>query len=86
MIINRSLVYGVLTVTLVLAYVASVVVLQALFRALTDQSSQLAVVLSTLAIVALFNPLRRRIQASISHRFQLQEADSRSAADQREAR
>ncbi len=54
----RSLVYGSLTVSLVLAYISSVVLLQGALRALTGQESQLAVVVSTLAIAALFNPLR----------------------------
>jgi hypothetical protein len=68
-IINRTLVYGALTVMLVLAYLGGVVGLQYVFRALTGQESQLAVVASTLIIAALFNPLRRRIQAFIDRLF-----------------
>ena len=68
-IINRTLVYGVLTTTLVLLYMGSVVSLQYAFRTLTGGNSQLAVVASTLAIAALFNPLRRSIQAFIDRRF-----------------
>ena len=68
-IINRTLVYGALTVTLVLVYLGGVVGLQSVLRALTGGESQLAVVASTLAIAALFNPLRRRIQAFIDRRF-----------------
>jgi hypothetical protein len=69
LLINRTLVYGSLTATLALVYVGSVVVLQGVFRALTGQESQLAVVASTLAIAALFNPLRRRLQAFVDRRF-----------------
>ena len=68
-IINRTLVYGALTAALALVYVGSIVVLQGLFRALTGETSQLAVVASTLAIAALFVPLRRRVQAFIDRRF-----------------
>jgi hypothetical protein len=68
-IINRTLVYGVLTTTLVLVYLGGVVSLQYTFRLLTGGNSQLAVVVSTLVIAALFNPLRRRIQAFIDRRF-----------------
>jgi hypothetical protein len=70
-IINRTLVYGSLTATLVAIYFGSVATMQTIFRALTgqDQQSQLAVVISTLAIAALFNPLRRRIQSFIDRRF-----------------
>jgi hypothetical protein len=68
-IINRTLVYGALTAALVLMYVGGVVLLQSVFRALTGQESQLAVVASTLVIAALFNPFRRRIQIFIDRLF-----------------
>lgn len=68
-IINRALVYGVLTAALVLTYLGSVVLLQGVFRAITDSESQLAIVASTLAIAALFVPLRRLIQNVIDRRF-----------------
>jgi hypothetical protein len=69
-IINRTLVYSALAGALVLVYWGSVVLLQALFRVLTGQgSSELTIVASTLAIAALFTPLRHRIQAFIDRRF-----------------
>jgi hypothetical protein len=55
--------------TLVLAYLGGVVSLQYAFRALTGQGSQITIVASTLAIAALFNPLRRRIQAFVDRLF-----------------
>ncbi len=69
LIINRTLVYGSLTAVLAGVYFGSIVVLQLLFRALTDEGSQFVVVASTLAIAALFNPLRRRIQGFIDRSF-----------------
>lgn len=76
-VINRALVYGVLTVSLVLVYLGCVLSLQYAFRALTGGVSQLAVVTSTLAIAALFNPLRRRIQGFIDRRFYRRKYDAR---------
>jgi hypothetical protein len=76
-VINRALVYGLLTVTLLLVYLGGVVGLQYAFRALTGSNSQLAVVASTLAIAALFVPLRRRVQALIDRRFYRDKYDAR---------
>jgi hypothetical protein len=77
-IINRTLVYGLLTVALVMIYFGGVAAGQATFRALTSQEQQpeLAVVVSTLVIAALFNPLRRRIQAFIDRRFYRRKYDA----------
>jgi hypothetical protein len=68
-LINRTLVYGVLTAILAAVYFCGIVVLQRLFVALTGEESTLAVVASTLLIAALFNLLRRRIQSFIYRRF-----------------
>ena len=71
LIINRTLVYGSLTVMLALLYFGGVSGIQALFGALTghEEQPQLAIVVSTLVIAALFNPLRQRIQSFIDRRF-----------------
>jgi hypothetical protein len=71
LVINRALVYGSLTAMLGLVYFGGVATTQVLFRALTDQERQpqLAIVISTLVIAALFNPLRRRVQAFVDRRF-----------------
>ena len=68
-LINRALVYGTLTVSLGAAYFAAVLLLQTAFRAVTDQGGSVAIVVSTLAIAALFQPMRGRIQAAIDQRF-----------------
>jgi hypothetical protein len=82
-IINRTLVYGSLTVMLGLIYFGGVATTQALFRALTgqEQQPQLAVVVSTLAIAALFMPLRRRIQSFIDRRFYRSKYDARKTLE-----
>jgi len=68
-LINRALVFGVLTVILTTVYVGLVIGLQALLRGLISQDNSVAIVLCTLAIAALFLPLRRCIQRLIDRRF-----------------
>jgi hypothetical protein len=81
LVINRTLVYGPLTAMLALFYIGGVVSLQFAFRALTGQGSQIAIVASTLAIAALFNPLRRRVQAFVDRRFYRRKYDARKTLE-----
>jgi hypothetical protein len=78
-LINRTLVYGSLTVILALVYFGGVTATQALFQTFTGQEElpQLVVVASTLVITALFNPLRHRVQGFIDRRFYRSKYDAR---------
>ena len=82
-LINRTLVYGALTAALVAVYFGGVATTQAIFRAFTgqEQQPQLAVVVSTLVIAALFSPLRRGIQTFIDRRFYRRKYDARKTLE-----
>jgi hypothetical protein len=87
-VINLTLVYGSLTAMLVALYFGGVATTQATLRALTNQTEQpqLAIVVSTLVIAALFNPLRRRIQSFIDRLFYRRKYDARKILEAFSAR
>ncbi len=82
-VINRTLVYGSLTAMLAAVYFGGIATTQTIFRALTGQQEQpqLAIVVSTLVIAALFNPLRQRIQGFIDRRFYRRKYDARKTLE-----
>jgi ADP-ribosylglycohydrolase len=88
LLINRTLVYGSLTTMLVAVYFGSVATTQAILRALTGQTEQpqLAIVVSTLVIAALVNPLRRRIQSFLDRRLYRRKYDARKTLEDFSAR
>jgi hypothetical protein len=75
LVIRRTLVYSLLTLTLGLVYIGCILLLRTLVAPLVG-GSELAIVASTLAIAALFNPLRKRFQAIIDKRFYRRKYDA----------
>jgi hypothetical protein len=75
-IINRTLVYATLTALLALIYIGSIIAMQALLRGVLNQNNDVVILVSTLAVAALFQPLRHRVQAVIDHRFYRRKYDA----------
>lgn len=81
-IIRKTLQYAILSLFLALIYFGSVLLMQSLFEAFSGQRSAVSIVLSTLLIAALFNPLRRRLQSTIDRRFFRNKVDVQQALAQ----
>lgn len=80
-LIRRTLIYSIITAMLALLYFGAVIVLQQFFRVLTGAGDDLAIIISTLAIAALFNPLRYRVQDAIDHRFYRRKYDAQKVSE-----
>jgi len=80
-LINRTLVYGATTAAIAVAFFAGIAVFQALLRPVTS-GSEIAVAASTLASVALVQPLRRRMQEAVDRRFYRSRYDAVRALDE----
>ncbi|HEY6041483.1 MAG TPA: hypothetical protein VIX58_05075, partial [Anaerolineae bacterium] len=81
-IIRRTFVYSLVTASLAFIYFSGVIILQRLFRSLTGAGDDLAIIISTLAIAGLFNPLRHRIQDAIDRRFYRRKYDAQKVLAQ----
>src|SRR5581483_4269991 len=82
-LIRRTLTYSIVTALLLMVYFASVILLQQAVATVTgSQQNELVTVLSTLAIAALFVPLRNRIQNAIDRRFNRQRYDAQKVLNQ----
>jgi len=84
-IINRALVYGSVTVVLAAAYAGCIIAFQAISRTLVPipggPDEPITIVISTLLIAALFQPLRRRVQRAVDRRFYRTKYDARKAVE-----
>jgi hypothetical protein len=80
-LIRRTLIYSIITAMLALFYFGAVVVLQQVFRIMIGAGDDLAIIISTLAIAALFNPLRHRVQDAIDHRFYRRKYDAQKVLE-----
>jgi len=80
-VVRKTLIYGLISAMLILVYFATVVLLQTLITAVSDQQSPVAIVISTLVIAALFNPLRHWVQHFIDRRFYRRRYDAAQTLD-----